>query len=125
MEYTSPQEIMNEIRELVPLYQGIDYADMGAGGMCWPKSNVDRSGTRCLYEAGFPQGFGRFSVVEYQPPVEKSEEGYLVEAPADRTLYQFGSGARSSRSRRLKTMMESFVKASEEKSSYSTNEADS
>jgi len=104
MSYSSPQEIMDEIRELVPLYQGVDYADMEVGGVYWPKSKIDRWGTRRLYEGGFPQGFGRFSAVEHQPQVEMPEEvGAQGHAPL---LYQFGSGARSSRSARLKAMMD-------------------
>ena len=104
MSYSSPQEIMDEIRELVPLYQGVDYADMEVGGVYWPKSKIDRWGTRRLYEGGFPQGSGRFSAVEHQPQVEMPEEvGAQGHAPL---LYQFGSGARSSRSARLKAMMD-------------------
>jgi formate dehydrogenase major subunit/formate dehydrogenase alpha subunit len=114
MQYSSPQEIMDEIREVAPLYQGVDYEVLEMGGGYWPKSNIDRSGTTRLYEGGFPQGFGRFSATEYLPRVEISGNGYPLELLAGGTLYQFGSGARSSRSARLKAMMpEPFVEISE------------
>ncbi|MBT9165843.1 MAG: Formate dehydrogenase H [Chloroflexi bacterium] len=111
MEYASPQEIMDEIRQLVPLYHGVDY------GGWW--------GARRLYEGGLPQGFGRFSAVEYRSLGQGSvgrDQGcggglptaYPLELLIGGTLYQFGSGARSARSRRLKAMMpEPFVEISE------------
>ncbi|HAZ31760.1 MAG TPA: formate dehydrogenase subunit alpha, partial [Dehalococcoidia bacterium] len=111
MPYSSPQEIMDEIRQLVPLYRG---ADMGRGVVYWPESNKDRSGTRRLYERGFPPGFGRFWAVEYRSLIEVLEDDYPLELLIGSALYQFGSGARSSRSRRLKAMMpEPFIEINE------------
>ncbi|MCL0079335.1 molybdopterin-dependent oxidoreductase [Dehalococcoidia bacterium] len=122
MPYSSPQGITDEIRQLVPLYRGGDYVDIGnsrqsaAGGVGDHRpSTIDyRWGTRRLYEGGFPPGFGRFWAVEYRSLIEVSEDDYPLELLVGSTLYQFGSGVRSSRSGRLKAMMpEPFIEISE------------
>ncbi|MCL0094182.1 molybdopterin-dependent oxidoreductase [Dehalococcoidia bacterium] len=123
MPYSSPQGIMDEIRQLVPLYRGADYVDIGnsrqsaAGGVGdYRPSTIDyRWGTRRLYEGGFPPGFGRFWAVEYRSLIEVSEDDYPLELLVGSTLYQFGSGARSSRSGRLKAMMpEPFIEINQD-----------
>jgi predicted molibdopterin-dependent oxidoreductase YjgC len=80
MPYSSPQEVMNEIKELVPLYRGES-----------------------------SRGFGHFVPVKYGTPVEPTKN-YPFTLLAGSTLYQFGSGTRSSRSWRLKIFSpEAFV----------------
>ncbi len=101
MQYDSPQEIMDEIAAGVPLYQGMNYTDMISGGIFWPRTDGQRSGTVRLYEDGFTGGFGRFIVPEAQVSDEKMESVTI----AQKTLYQFGSGVRSSMSARLSSMI--------------------
>ena len=101
MQYESPQEIMDEIAASVPLYQGMNYADMISGGVFWPLNDRQRSGTVRLYEDGFTQGFGRFRVSEPQLSYEKTKSATI----APKTLYQFGTCVRSSMSARLSSMI--------------------
>jgi formate dehydrogenase alpha subunit len=111
MQYSSPQAIMDEIRQLVPLYHR---TDMGREAVYWPESNKDCSETRRLYQGGFPPGFGQFRALEHRSLIEILEDDYPLELLIGSALYQFGSGARSSRSRRLKAMMpESFIEINE------------
>ncbi len=113
MSYSSPREIMEEIKQLVPLYSGIDYEGVQPPATYWPRSNVDRSGTRRLYEAGFPEGCGHFSAVEYDLPSAKFDKDYPIEMLVGGVLFQFGSGTRSSKSARLSGMLrEAFVEIS-------------
>ncbi|MCL0088573.1 molybdopterin-dependent oxidoreductase, partial [Dehalococcoidia bacterium] len=89
MPYSSPQGIMDEIRQLVPLYHGADVGNSrqsnsrqsAAGGVGdYRPSTIDyRWGTRRLYEGGFPPGFGRFWAVEYRSLIEVSEDDYPLE----------------------------------------------
>ncbi|MCL0065281.1 molybdopterin-dependent oxidoreductase [Dehalococcoidia bacterium] len=119
MPYSSPQGIMDEIRQLVPLYHGVDVGNSrqsAAGGMGdYRPSTIDyRWGTSRLYEGGFAPGFGHFRAVEYRSLIEVLEDDYPLELLIGSALYQFGSGARSSRSRRLKAMMpEPFIEINE------------
>ena len=110
MQYSSAEDIFDEISATVPQYQGISYADMDSGGIYWPRRNGDRAGTRRLYADGFPAGFGKFSPVAFLPTVGP-ESGYPFDPLIGRTLYQFGSGARSSRSARLSAMLGEILNA--------------
>ena len=83
MPYSSPQQVMDEIEELVP-------------------------------KAQFASGPGRFSPVDYLPESQTSRDGYPFTLLAGTTLYQFGTGARTSRSSRLsKFSPKAFVEVSE------------
>jgi len=82
MPYSSPQQVMDEIEELVPKAQ----------------------------HASVP---GRFSPVDYLPESQTSRDGYPFTLVAGTTLYQFGTGSRTSRSPRLtKFSPEAFVEIS-------------
>ncbi|MFP3975125.1 MAG: formate dehydrogenase subunit alpha [Dehalococcoidia bacterium] len=110
MSYSAPQDIMEEVKQLVPTYSGFDYEGTQMPAMYWPKSNVDRSGTRRLYEAGFPEGCGHFSAVEYETTLAEFDKEYPMQLLVGNVLFQFGSGTRSSRSARLSGMLhEAFV----------------
>ena len=100
MPYSSPQEIMNEIAELVPIYSGVDYAQLDAKGY--------RLGTDKTIS-----GQMNFFSVEYtvQP---SPEDGYPLTLLVGTILYQFGTGTRSMRASRLKQFLpEAFVAISE------------
>jgi len=87
MPYSSPQEVKDEIEEMVTLYQGIGYA---ATETC------------------------RFSPLQYVPQAEMEKDGYPLTLLTGTILYQFGTGSRSSRASRLKKFQpEAFVELSE------------
>ncbi|HEX77844.1 MAG TPA: formate dehydrogenase subunit alpha [Dehalococcoidia bacterium] len=112
MPYSSPRQVMDEIGELVPLYRGIDYADLEMGGVHWPPPDGDPSGTRRLYETGFPHGLARFAPVDYMAG-ELSQDGYPLKLVAGSVLFHFGGGTRSSKSLRLRKMSpQGFVEIS-------------
>lgn len=82
--YSSPQEAMDEIHELLPFLEG------------------GRLGARRLDKESPPSGSGRFSPVKYVPPTDMSADGYPLTLLTGSILHHFGSGTRSSRSSRLK-----------------------
>jgi predicted molibdopterin-dependent oxidoreductase YjgC len=82
--YSSPQEAMDEIHELVPFLEG------------------GRLGARRLDKESPPSGSGRFSPVKYVPPTDMSADGYPLTLLTGSILHHFGSGTRSSRASRLK-----------------------
>jgi len=102
MPYSSPQQVRDEIEELVPLYQRLDYADFETEDTDWADLESDRLGARRLYQGPFPSGFGRFSPVEYIPPTNVPEDGYPLTLLSGSILHHFGSGSRSSRASSLK-----------------------
>jgi len=88
MSYSSPREIMNEIAELVPLYRGVDY------------DKLDMRSHRLVKEQT-TSGQMKFSAVGYTPQASP-EDGYHLTLLTGTTLYQFGTGSRSSRASKLK-----------------------
>jgi formate dehydrogenase alpha subunit len=99
MPYSSPQEVMNEIAEVVSLYRGIIYAKLDV------KS----------YRTGKEQtasGKSKFSPVKYIPQ-PSPEDGYPLTLLVGTTLYQFGTGSRTLRASRLRKLLpEAFVELS-------------
>ncbi len=48
--FSGPREVMKEIVSVVPIYGGITYARLGAGGLQWPCTEPQHAGTALLYE---------------------------------------------------------------------------
>jgi len=110
MPYSSLQQVMDEIQELVPLYQVTGYRDLETKGISRTELIRDPLRNRRLYKGQFPSGFGRFSPVQYEPPTETSKDGYNLTLLAGSILYHSGTGSRSSRSPRLSEFSpEAFV----------------
>ncbi len=53
--YGSPAEVMVEIAETVPMYAGVTYGRVGAGGIQWPAPDRRHPGTPFLYVAESPE----------------------------------------------------------------------
>jgi len=102
MPYSSPQQVMDEIEELVPLYHHLAYREFKTEDLDWADVESSQLGTRRLYEGTFPSGFARFSSVEYIPVVSPPGDGYPLTLLSGSILHHFGSGTRSLRASRLK-----------------------
>jgi formate dehydrogenase major subunit len=91
MPYSSLQQVTDEISDMVPLYQGRHVDTV--------KPSSSSSG---------------FALVKYTPTKKTRANGYLFTLLAGTILYQFGSGSRSSRSKRLNQFCpQSFVEIGE------------
>ena len=102
MQYASSREILNEIEELVPLYQNLTHRDFEQDDEESGPSS-ERLGSKRFYKGLFPSGFGRFTPVEYVPREEAKDEQYPLVLVTGSRLHGFGSGSRSSRASRLKS----------------------
>lgn len=113
MGYSSPGDVMDEVQELVSLYQGAGYGDLETKGQHSGGFDGGHLPNRRLYGGQFPSGFGRFSVADYIPQSDSPRDGYPFTLLAGTTLYQFGTGSRTSRSPRLREFSpEAFVEIS-------------
>jgi formate dehydrogenase alpha subunit len=101
MPYTSPQQVMDEIEEMVPFYRHFAYTDVDKVGLDLSEVGGNTPGTRRLHKGLFPSGFGRFTSVEYIPPQDIATNEYPFTLMVGSSRYHFGSGSRSSRSARL------------------------
>lgn len=92
LPFSSLQQVMDEIRELVPLYRNERDVDSPEEQELW--------NTRFDYKLPL-KSFPCFSLAEYSPPAKASDDSYPYILLAETSLYHSGSGVRSANSRRL------------------------
>jgi formate dehydrogenase alpha subunit len=97
MDYHHPSEIFSEMASLTPLFQGMDYGDLEAGGIQWPCPEPGHPGTPVLYSEGFSNGGGRFFPVEYRGPEEKPGKDFPMWLSVGRVLYNYEIGTKERR----------------------------
>jgi len=86
----SPDQMYNEIRELIPSYKGITWERIENCGIQWPCPTVDHPGTPILHRNGhFSRGKGLFAGVEYRPPAEIPNEEYPFYLSTGRRLWHY------------------------------------
>lgn len=102
MSYASPDKVMNEIKELVPLYRDAQRTS--------PRPDSSQLTNRQIPGKKAANKAATFHTAEYMPSPESPPEGYSFILIAGSTLYHFGTGTRSSRASRLKKFLpESFL----------------
>ena len=106
LPFSSLQDIMGEIEELVPSYEA--YTDSARQDEFAHEEAGGSSGRPLL------KGFARFSPVEYALQAREGKTDYPFTLLTGAILYHCGTGSRSSRARRLKKFMpRSFVEICE------------
>lgn len=101
MNYETPQEIMEEISSITPIYGGISYPRIAQLGLQWPCPNQDHPGTPILHTESFTRGKGRFLPVEFSPPAEVPDEQYPFILSTGRSYYHYHTRSMTGRSRLL------------------------
>lgn len=93
MEYSSAEEIFQEISTILPQYKGITYERLEKVGLQWPVPSQDHPGTPVLHTKTFTRGRGLFVPEDYIPPVELPDEDYPLSFTTGRDLarYNFSS----------------------------------
>lgn len=93
MDYESPEDVFNEVRQLLPQYAGITYERLEKVGLQWPVPTEDHPGTSVLHVGKFTRGKGLFIPEDYIPPVELADEEYPLLFTTGRELsrYNFSS----------------------------------
>ncbi|MDS0477318.1 formate dehydrogenase subunit alpha [Natrinema sp. 1APR25-10V2] len=117
-DYDHPQEIMDEISHLVPLYGGVSYdrlEETPEHGLQWPVPDEDHPGTPYLYDYeegnfNFDDGLARFVPADSGQPGEISDEDYPLTLTSGRVLYHWHTGQLTRRVEGLMSHVgESFV----------------
>ena len=91
-DFEHPSQIMDEIASLTPSYGGINYSRLEDGGLQWPCPTQEHPGTPVLHSQQFPRGKGRFTPLEYKPPMELPDNEYPLILTSERSLYHFHTG---------------------------------
>jgi formate dehydrogenase major subunit len=99
MDYTSPEEIWEEIRRLTPSMSGITYKRIEHEGIQWPCPDVEHKGTLFLYKDGkFPRGKARFLPAQWRPPAETPDKEYPFALTTGRRLWHYHTCTQTRRS---------------------------
>lgn len=101
-EFENPCEIFDEIRELVPSYNGISYGRLENGGIQWPCESREDPGTVFLYGDGFTRENGRakFILPSFRS-FEAPDKDYPFILITGRSLYQYHTRTMTSKVRGL------------------------
>jgi formate dehydrogenase alpha subunit len=93
MDYNAPEDIFEEIRRMLPQYQGITYERLDEFGLQWPVPDENHPGTPVLHTKEFTRGKGLFIPEEFIPPVEQVDKEYPMYFTTGRDLarYNFSS----------------------------------
>ena len=93
-DFSSPQDIMNEIAVLTPSYHGISYDRLEQGGLQWPCPAQDHPGTPILHTERFAtkSGKGKFVSLKYKPSAEVPDKRYPFILTTDRSIFHFHTG---------------------------------
>lgn len=101
MNYSSAEEIFEEMRHLNPLYAGMTYARLERKGLQWPCPEETHPGTAILHAGGFARGKGLFIPAEYRPPAELPDAEYPFILTTGRTLFHYHTGSMTRRCQAL------------------------
>ena len=93
MNYESAEDVFEELRQLLPQYNGITFKRLEEVGLQWPVPTEDHPGTPVLHTETFTRGKGLFIPEEYMPPVEPTDEEYPMYFTTGRDIarYNFSS----------------------------------
>lgn len=97
-DYSSPSEIMDEIRSLVPSYSGITYERIEKEGIQWPCTDLSHPGTQYLHKDKFARGKGKFSLNQYSDLGEKVDKEYPLIMTTGRIQHHYHTGTMTRRS---------------------------
>lgn len=98
MNYQHPSEIMDEIAQLTPSFNGVSYAKLEEqGSIQWPCNTDHPDGTPTMHEVDFPIGKGQFAITEYVATSEKTNRRFPLLLTTGRILSQYNVGAQTRR----------------------------
>ncbi len=87
MPFTSPEEVFEEMRTVIPQYAGMTYERLGTVGLQWPCPTEDHPGTQYLHKGKFTRGKGLLQGIPFQEPAELTDEEYPLLLTTGRMLY--------------------------------------
>ncbi|MBI4180921.1 MAG: formate dehydrogenase subunit alpha [Chloroflexi bacterium] len=103
-DFEHPSQIMDEIACLTPSFGGIDYQRLEAGGLQWPCPTKEHPGTPILHTQTFTRGKGRFTPLEYKPPMELPDANYPLVLTTERSLFHYHTGTMTRKVKGLNTI---------------------
>jgi formate dehydrogenase major subunit len=99
MNYTHPEQIMQEVAALTPTFSGVSYEKIERlGSVQWPcNEGTEEAGMSVMHVGGFMRGKGRFIVTQYVASDEKVTRKFPLLLTTGRILSQYNVGAQTRR----------------------------
>ncbi|MFI9024073.1 formate dehydrogenase subunit alpha [Streptomyces sp. NPDC053560] len=98
MSYGHPSQIMTEIAQVTPTFQGVSYELLDKlGSVQWPCNTQAPEGTPTMHVDDFTRGKGRFVVTTYIPTDERTTARFPLILTTGRILSQYNVGAQTRR----------------------------
>ncbi|MGK0187588.1 MAG: formate dehydrogenase major subunit [Verrucomicrobiales bacterium] len=97
-EYESAKDVFNELCELSPIYNGLDWDRIDKGEYQWPVPTKDHPGTPMLHEKEFKNGRGVFKLIGYRDPAEVINDEFPVWLTTGRRLQSYHTRTQTGRS---------------------------
>jgi predicted molibdopterin-dependent oxidoreductase YjgC len=101
-EYDSAADVMGEISNVVPGYEGVKYSRLEGGGLFWPCSDERSSGETILHRGGLDQVKLGWEGEDSKGAVLEVDPEFPWLALRGETHFHCTGGSRSGRSRRLR-----------------------
>jgi formate dehydrogenase alpha subunit len=97
MPFTSPEEVFEEVRRVIPNFAGITYERLEKeGGLQWPCPSEDHPGTQFLHRGRFTRGRGLLQGIPFEEPAELTDEDYPTLLTTGRMLFHYNISTRIS-----------------------------
>lgn len=114
MNYQNAEEVFEELRKLIPSYNGITYRRLDENiGLQWPCPTEAHAGTRFLHKDKFTRGLGKLAGIEQEPPAEVPDEEYPLLLTTGRVLQHYNCASMTGEVSELVALVpENFVEIS-------------
>ncbi len=101
--FSSPGEVMEEIRLVAPSWAGITHERLDGAGLQYPVDDMQHPGTAFLFDKSFPTTDGKavFHATEYAPHGELPDEEFPFVMNTGRQLYHWHTGTMTRRAKGL------------------------
>jgi len=98
MHYDNAAQIMDEIAELTPTFQGVSFELLDrVGSVQWPCNEAHPLGTPTMHVDQFVRGLGNFMETAYVPTDERTTRKFPLLLTTGRILSQYNVGAQTRR----------------------------
>lgn len=99
LNWTSSEEVFDEMASLTPSYQGMNYKKLAQNyGLQWPCNDEAPDGTSVLHQDTFPIGRARLTPVHYVPIAESADEQFPLLLTTNRLHFHYGCGSMTRKS---------------------------
>ena len=103
MDYAHPGEIMDEIAQLTPTFEGVSYALIDElGSVQWPCNAQAPEGTPTMHVDEFVRGKGKFVLTKFVASDEKVTRRFPLLLTTGRILSQYNVGAQTRRTENVR-----------------------